>query len=149
MAPSSAPHNLLPKISCNRSGSVATEFALCVPVLLLFTCACADFGRIAFYSQVVSNAARTGAEHGATHGFTPHTKAMWEQGVRQAVISEMQHIPGFDVGECALNVTASLDSDALAIVDVDVSYPFRTVVAWPGIPSEVLLHKQLEFRQFR
>jgi Flp pilus assembly protein TadG len=133
----------------HRRGTAATEFALCIPLVILLALACADFGRIAHFHQVVCNAARTGAETGATHKFTPLTKSAWEAGVRQAVMAEMQNIPNFDAGELNFQQSTVLDSDNLARIEVTVSYPFRTVVAWPGLPSEVILRKNVEYRQFR
>jgi Flp pilus assembly protein TadG len=132
-----------------RAGVVATEFALCVPLLLLMALACADFGRIAYYQQVVCNAARTGAETGATHKFTPYTKSAWEAGVYQAVLAEMQNIPNFNAGELNYNLSTTVDSDDMARITISVTYPFRTAIAWPALPNEVQLHKNVEFRQFR
>lgn len=132
-----------------RGGTAATEFALCIPVLLLMAIACTDFGRIAYFHQVVCNAARTGAESGATHKFTDYTKAAWEAGIRNAVLVEMQNIPSFNAGDLAYSLTTTIDGDDMARINVSVSYLFRTVVKWPAIPNQVLLHKSVQFRQFR
>ena len=59
-------------------GVAATEFAIVCPLLLLLALACSDFGRIAHYHEVVANAARTGAETGATRQFTDFTRPFWE-----------------------------------------------------------------------
>jgi Flp pilus assembly protein TadG len=135
--------------AAQNAGVVATEFALCVPLLLLMALACADFGRVSYYQQVVCNAARTGAETGATHKFTPYTRSAWEAGVYQAVLAEMQNMPNFNAGELNYNLTTTVDSDDMARIKISVSYPFRTAVAWPALPNEVQLHKNVEFRQFR
>jgi Flp pilus assembly protein TadG len=132
-----------------RSGTAATEFALCIPLLLLMALACADFGRVSYFYEVVCNAARTGAETGATHKFTAFTENDWKVGVYQATLSEMQNIPNFNAGDFVYDLSTTVDSDNLAQIDVNVSYPFRTVVNWPGLPSNVMLHKKVEFRQFR
>lgn len=136
-------------VAARRHATAATEFALCVPLLLLMAIACADFGRIAYFHQVVCNAARTGAEHGATHKFTDYTKAEWEAGIRDAVLAEMQNIPSFNSGDLTYSLTTTVDADEMARVNVSVSYPFRTVVNWPALPNDVLLHKSVQFRQFR
>lgn len=132
-----------------RSGIAATEFALTLPIVLLFALACADFGRISFYEEVVSNAARTGAETGATHKYTDFTYATWAAGVEQAVLDEMQNIPNFDSNQLGYDLTTSEDADGLARIVVEVTYPFRTVVSWPVLPTEVQLHQRFETRQFR
>lgn len=130
-------------------GVAATEFALCIPIVMLLALACADFGKIAHYHQVVCNAARTGAQHGASHKFTQLTQATWESGVRQAVLEEMSNIPQFNAQELNYSLSTTIDTDELSRVQVTVSYPFRSTVRWPGIPDEVFLRKRVEFRQFR
>jgi Flp pilus assembly protein TadG len=136
-------------VVAGRGGTAAVEFAICIPMLMLFALASADFGRIAFFHQVVCNAARTGAETGATHKFTAYTQDSWEDGVHQAVLSEMQNMPNFDSGQLGYELSTVADADGLARINVSVTYPFRTVVAWPGLPSNVTLHKTVEFREFR
>jgi hypothetical protein len=128
---------------------MATEFAMTIPLILLFALACADFGRVAHFDQVVANAARTGGETGATHSFTEFTRSNWEAGIREAVIAEMQNIPGFDQSQLAFELSTTKDADGLNRIVVVVSYPFRTEVAWPALPSEIVLHKRFEIRQFR
>jgi hypothetical protein len=133
----------------DRSGIAATEFAIALPLLLLAALATCDFGRIAHFHQVVANAARTGAETGATHRFTDFTRDSWEAEIRQAVTHEMENIPEFDEDEMLYELTPTLDADGIVRIVVEVSYPFRPAVAWPALPAEVLLHKHVEFRQFR
>jgi Flp pilus assembly protein TadG len=136
-------------INASRRGTAAVEFAICVPLLLLFALASADFGRASYYHQVVCNAARTGAESGATHKFTSYTRPAWENAVHEAVLAEMNNIPHFDVDQMTYQLTTTVDADGLARVRLGVSYPFRTAVAWPGLPSSVTLSKAVEYREFR
>jgi Flp pilus assembly protein TadG len=132
-----------------RAGVVATEFAVICPLLLLLGLACADFGRIAHFHEVIANAARSGAQTGATRQFTDFTRAFWEAEVRQSVIDEMQNLQGFNESELSYSLSTTTDADGLAHVVVDVSYPFRTSVSWPGLPSETELQQRVQFRQFR
>src|SRR5437868_5776563 len=46
-----------------RGGAAATELALVLPLLILLALGCVDFGRYAYYSIAVQNAARTAAEY--------------------------------------------------------------------------------------
>lgn len=132
-----------------RAGVAATEFAILCPLLLLLALACADFGRIAHYHEVVANAARAGAETGATRQFTDFTRPFWEAEIQQAVVSEMQNLQAFNASDLSYNLSTTTDTDGLTRSAVDVSYPFRTTVSWPGLPSETQLHQRVEFRQFR
>src|SRR5215475_2678139 len=133
----------------SRRGTAATEFAIVLPMLMLFALGGADFGRIAFYSDVVSNAARVGAEVGGTRRFTADTRAAWETKIQTAITEEMQHLPKFDAGRLTSTISTQTDSDGIVRVIVDVSYPFATVVNWPVLPHEVKLHEHVHYRQFR
>lgn len=125
------------------------EFALALPLILLFALGTADFGRIAYYHQIVCNAARTAAESGAIRKFTPATQATWEDGVYQAALAEIESIPNFNSNDLSYELSVDVDGDGMAIVDVRISYTFRTSMRWPGLPSEVNLARQIQFRQFR
>ena len=61
-------------------GAAAIEFAIVCPLMVLMALACADFGRVAHHFQVLTNAARTAAETGATQQFTDFTRADWRGG---------------------------------------------------------------------
>jgi len=132
-----------------RHGTAATEFAIALPILLLIAFGACDFGRITHIHQIVANAARTGAETGAARRFTNYTQASWEADVRQAVVHELENIHDFNESDMNYSLSTSVDPDGVTVVTVAVSYPFRTVVSWPAIPSEVTLFKQVEYRQFR
>jgi Flp pilus assembly protein TadG len=132
-----------------RRGIVATELALAIPVLLLFALACADFGRIIYFDEIVSNAARTGAETGASHKFTAYTRSTWEAGVQQAVLDEMQNTPSFSAGQMTYVLSTTTDSDGMTVVTVDVTYPFQPAIAWPSLPKQVNLHQRCVCREFR
>jgi Flp pilus assembly protein TadG len=49
-----------------QGGQSLVEFALALPVLLLILLGLADFGRAFFYTTMIANAARSGAEYAAT-----------------------------------------------------------------------------------
>ena len=131
-----------------RRGAVACEAALATPILLLFALGGADMGRVAHYQQIVSNAARTAAEVGATRQFTDFTRPAWEADIRQAAVDELQNIPGFSEEEMEFSITTSGDGGGTRI-EIQVGFPFRTVANWPLLPSEIHLHKRLVTRQFR
>ena len=133
----------------NRRGAATVEFALVLPVVMLFALACADFGRVVHAYVVVSNAARCGAEFGGMHKFTDFTQPHWEAELRTQVEAEMQTLSGFEVGNLESTVTTSEDSDGLAEVTVTVRYPFRTAVTWPGVPTQVDLNHRVVMRQIR
>ncbi len=76
-----------------RRGTAAVEFAVAAPVLLLIAFGCTDLGRAIGSYVAVSNAARVGAEYGATHAYTSYTYASWENQVTLQAQQEMQGSP--------------------------------------------------------
>ena len=132
-----------------RTGAAATEFAVALPILMLMALACADFGRVMHHYQIVSNAARTGAGAGAMHKVTPLTRAAWEADIREAVLEELANLPAFDEGSLDYELTTTVDGDDLTIVKLEISYPFETAVAWPGLPHQIDLRALSQVRQFR
>lgn len=137
------------KLKVTRDGVAATEFAVALPVLMLLTLACADFGRVMHYHEVVSNAARTGAEAGAMHKFTPLTRGAWETDVREAVTEELANLPDFDEKSLDFKLTTTVDGNDLAIVRLEINYPFERAVSWPGLPHVIHLRALSQVRQFR
>jgi hypothetical protein len=132
-----------------RHGAVACEAAMATPILLLFALGGADMGRVAHYQQIVSNAARTAAEVGATRQFTDFTRPTWEADIRQAAVDELQNIPGFSEEDMVFSISTSGDGEDDTRIEIEVGFPFRTVANWPLLPSEIHLHKRLVTRQFR
>lgn len=132
-----------------RRGAAAVEMAIVEPVLLLFALAAVDFGRVVHHYTVVSNAARAGAEYGSLHGFTTFTRAAWEAGVRAASVDEMLNLPNYSAGDVAIDVVTTTDGDGLFRVAVSASYPFHTIVAWPGLPTATQLSHRVEMRQIQ
>lgn len=130
-----------------RSGAAVVEMAVVTPVLLLLAFGCTDFGRVFHAYAVVSNAARCGAEYGALHNFTSYTRGSWEAAVRSAVESDMQGLQGYQPQQLDVAITTTTDADGLFRVAVQVTYPFQTVIAWPGLPSPVSLSHRLEMRR--
>ena len=130
-----------------RAGAATVEMAIVTPVMILLALGCTDFGRVFHEQSVISNGARCGAEYGATHGFTSHTRSAWEQMVRVAVEEELQNLFGYDADEATVEVSTEPDEDGLFRVAVGVEYPFATTIAWPGLPSQLRLKHRVEMRR--
>ncbi|BBO33079.1 TadE family protein [Lacipirellula parvula] len=135
--------------SRNCSGIAATELAVSLPILMLMALACADFGRVMHHYQIVSNAARTGAETGAMRKFTTLTRTEWENEVRQAVVEELAGLPDFNEGSLDYALSTTTDANNLATVEIEISYPFTSAVSWPGLPHELDMKALSRVRQFR
>ena len=83
------------------------------------------------------------------HGFTTYTQSSWQAQVQAAASAEMQTLPRFDAANLQTSCATTTDSDGLYQISVTVSYPFTTVVNWPGLPSAVQLNRQVVMPQIR
>ena len=123
-----------------RPAVAAAEMAIVLPLLGLLIVGCIDFGRFAHVSITVTNAARAGAEVGSMNAYTVSTADLWEEKVRQAAVDEMAKMDRFDSTRLTVTVIRVTDDDYPRVV-VEVTYPFETLVEWPGLPGRVDLSR--------
>jgi Flp pilus assembly protein TadG len=132
-----------------RLGTAAVEFALAIPVLMLLAIGCCDMGRALANYVAVSNAARVGAEYGATHGYSTYTYSSWQNLVVQYAQQEMQGSSGIDPTQVAVTVSTVPESGNLYLVTVNVSYPFTMITAWPGMPAQFNVTHSVTMQRYR
>lgn len=114
-------------------GAAAVEFALVLPFLCFVFVASVDFCRVYYCSLTVSNCAR----NGALYGSADREHALDVSGIQttaQADASDLD-LPRLSVSsstDCGVNPT---------YVDVTVTYPFRTITQFPGIPQQTNLSR--------
>jgi Flp pilus assembly protein TadG len=133
----------------SRRAVAAVELVCILPVLLLLALGATDFGRVIYTYLVVSNAARCGAEYGCMHKVTPLSEADWQTNVRAAVDAEVASVPGYEPQQVEAHASWTPETNGLYSAAVEVTYPFKMVVKWPGIPSPLLLHHRVEMHQMR
>jgi Flp pilus assembly protein TadG len=132
-----------------RRAVAAVEFAIAVPLLLLLALGCADLGRAFATYMIVSNAARVGAEYGATHGYTTYTYAPWQSQVIQQATNEMQGSFAFNSANLTAVVSTTPVTTNLYEVTVTTSYPFNMITAWPGLPQQFNVTHSVTMQRFR
>lgn len=132
-----------------RHGAAATEAALVLPILAVFLFGCADFGRAIHAQIAITNAARVGAEYGATHRFSAATRPDWEARLRASVKEEAASLAGLEPD--ALDVVIEIEEPAPGDlrIRVQAAYPYRTAVSWPGLPDTLHLRHQTTMRQYQ
>jgi Flp pilus assembly protein TadG len=133
----------------SRRGTAAVEFALAIPVLMLLAIGCCDMGRALAIYLAVSNAARVGADYGATHAYTTYTYSSWQGVVTQRAQQEMQGSSGIDPTQLAVTVSAVPEAGNLFLVTVTVSYPFSLITAWPGLPAQFNVSHSVTMQRYR
>jgi Flp pilus assembly protein TadG len=132
-----------------RSGTTALELVCVLPVLIAIILGAADLGRFAQFDNIVSNAARLGAEYGATHRRTALNADAWEERIVEVVHEELAHLPDFDASAVTLNVEVTDDDDAPLLIDVEVTYPFEMIVDWPGLPGQFDIRALVAYEEYR
>jgi Flp pilus assembly protein TadG len=132
-----------------RRAVAATELAILLPLLTLLCVVSVDCGRFAYSYIALSNAARIGAEYGATQTMTSYNQSSWQAAVKNAVIQEMAATPNFHGGSLSIEISTTTVSYGLQQVTVSAEYPFTPILSWPGMPGAVSMRQTLCMRQFR
>jgi hypothetical protein len=128
----------------NQSGSVAAEFALMAPILVLIATGIADFGMLATKSVGLAAAARVGAEYARV--YPDDTSA-----IQHAMQSAMSFSPplSFPAGfprSCECNdgtpitcsgscATVGRPGPNRMFIRITANQPFTPLAPWPGIPA--------------
>ena len=145
----SSPRPLLLRRPSSRRGTAAVEFALAIPLLMLLAIGCCDMGRALADYVAVSNAARVGAEYGATHAYSTYTYSSWQGVIVQRAQQEMQGSSGIDPTQLGVTVSTVPKTGSLYLVTVTVTYPFTLITAWPGMPTQINLSHSVTMQRYR
>jgi Flp pilus assembly protein TadG len=127
-----------------QHGQSLVELALVTPLLLLLLVGTIEIGRFAYYSILVSNAARAGAQYGAQSLATAADNA----GISTAAKNDAQNITGLTVtstqlcgcngaslsGTCPASGCAA-PGHGLVYVKVTAAGSFTSLFSYPGIPK--------------
>jgi Flp pilus assembly protein TadG len=133
-----------------RRGASATEMALILPAIMLLVIGCVDLGRFAYHYIAVGNAARAGAGYGIMNNFNTSTQTTWTGKIQQAAIDEMTGQTSFQSNQLSVSVNTADDlGNGDLRVQVSASYPFSTIVTWPGIPRPMTLTRTVSMRHIR
>jgi Flp pilus assembly protein TadG len=133
-------------LRARQAGQALLEVALVTPLLLLLAVGIIEIGRYAYYSILVADAARAGAQYGAQNLATAADTA----GIRAAAENDGQNLAPLNVtvqhecgctgsgigGACPATSCAS-PNHALVYVKVTVSGKFNSLFKYPGIPSSI------------
>jgi Flp pilus assembly protein TadG len=132
-----------------RWGVAATELAITLPLLILFSLATVDFGRFAYVAIELDNAIRVGAERGATRSFTSFTRQRWEDDLTVRINEELADLKTGWLKNLQVSVTTSSTSQNLARIKVAADAEFAPLINWPFVASVLGLHREISIRQFR
>lgn len=133
-------------------GQALVEFALVIPILALLLVMAIDFGRVFFEVVALQNAARIGADYGASHADA------WNGPPSGEELSEQSHYQALVLGDlqghaCALPtpdpvpdpVFTSFDDGALAYVHLDCEFSLLTPLAEQVLGGPVAISARADF----
>ena len=132
-----------------RGGASAVELACILPVVIALALGTVDLGRVAHYENVLSNAARVGADYGATHRLYSYNRTQWESRIIARVQQEAAHVPQFDASRLEVLVETIVQADGTLRIDVEAAYPFEMIVDWPGLPRDIDLRRRVCEQEYR
>jgi Flp pilus assembly protein TadG len=121
-----------------RRAAAAVELALLLPFLTFIFVAGVDYARVFYYYLTVTNCARSGALYGCADG----AHAADTSGIQSAAKAESTELAP------SLHVTSTTGTDSTGnpFVAVTVSYPFKTIANFPGIPSSATIIRTVQMR---
>mgnify|MGYP002626642510 CR=1 FL=1 len=136
-----------------RRASATMEFAVLLPLLFTIALICIDFGRFLHSFIAVTNAAREGASYASVHPVSAASLPAWQNAVTQAAQDEMAANPWFDAAQLTVSNVQSIDEGGgYRRVEVEVEYPFQTLINWPFLPGyndPVILRREVVMRGIR
>ncbi len=136
----SAGHGTAQDRGDRRHGAAAVELAVLLPILMFLFLIAVDWSRVFYYSMTLDNCARNGALFACNSFNDPD----WQGTSSQiASIQTAAAAGGTNLNPpvAASNVTVSntTDADSHTVVIVTVTYTFKTVANYPGIPNPTLV----------
>jgi Flp pilus assembly protein TadG len=125
--------------SCSprRCGASAVELALVLPVLALLFVFAVDFARLYYHYSIVTNCARNGALY-ASSTSTDQLSSPYAN-VKAAALADASNLSPQPT------VTSQPSSDGSSVL-VTVTYPFTTILAYPGLPNPINLTRTVQMR---
>lgn len=123
-----------------RRGAAMTEMALLLPLLCFLLVAGIDFARVYFALVTITHCASNGATYASLSTYDPSSPY---QSIQQAALADAGNLSPTPT----VSNTSGVDSAGNRYVEVTVTYPFQTLVNWPGIASETTLSRTVRMQQ--
>ena len=113
-----------------RRGAAVVELAVLLPLLAFLFVISVDFARVYYYSVTLTNCARAGAMYASDPTTNAESPFVNFQAAALADATNIDPPP-------AVSSTNGVDSSGRAYVEVTVSYTFKTITGFPGVPNQV------------
>jgi Flp pilus assembly protein TadG len=111
-----------------RYGAAAVEFAFLLPLLAFLFALAVDFAQIYYYTTTIMNCARNGALWGCdpvVQSQSPYTS------IQQAALADASNLSP----QPTVTSTNGTDGSGQPYVEVTVTYPFSSLMSYPGMDN--------------
>jgi Flp pilus assembly protein TadG len=125
-----------------RRAAAVAELAVLLPFLCFAFVAALDFGRVFYYSIIVTSCARGGALYGSANT----TQAVDTSGIQSAAQKDATNL---DTTQLKINSSPGYDSKGnLITVTVTAKYPFSTITGYalPGVTGQLTLTRTVQMK---
>ena len=123
-----------------REGAALIELVLVLPLLSFILVASTDFARIFHDYIVITDGARNGALYASQN--STQAASAYQAGITAAALADSA---GFSPAPSVVITSGSLGPDN-NYVDVTLSFTFKTISAFPGVPSSMVLSRKVRMR---
>lgn len=124
-----------------RRAVATVELALLLPFLIFMLLAGMDYSRVFYASVIVSNCARNGALWASDANLADHSAY---DTVHDAAAADAVDL---DITQLQVTEVDGTDTQGYGWAQVTVSYPFQTVISYPGIPSPIQITRTTRMRK--
>jgi Flp pilus assembly protein TadG len=121
-----------------RRGAAAVELALLSPILAFLFVITVDYSRIFYYSLTIENA----AELGAAYGCQSAANSVNTSGIQSAALADATNLSPNPTVSSAV----TQDQNGNSQVAVTVTYSFKTITHYPGVPHTTSLSRTVSMR---
>lgn len=122
----------------SRRGAATVELAVMLPLLAFLFVIGTDFARIFYHYLTITNCARNGALYGSGSPI----RAVDLIGIKAAALADASNLSP----EPNVISLIGVGPDGHPYLDVTVTYPFKTISKFPGVPSNVDLTRTVRMR---
>ena len=141
------------RLASSQEGGALIEMAIIAPFLALLLVGLVEYGRYAYLSILVGNAARTGVQYGAQNLVTANDNA----GMQNAALNDGQNVPGLSITAthyctCADGSASTCQptdcpaSHRITFVQVNATGAFTPMLNYPEMPSTLKVSSQAVMR---
>jgi Flp pilus assembly protein TadG len=124
------------RIGDPRRGAAVVELAVLLPLLILLFVIAVDFSRAYYFSLTLQNCARAGAVYASDPVVARESPYASAEEAALADATSLSPSPTIATAE-------GLDTQGRPYVEVKATYPYRTVLQFPGIPAEMTLSRSV------